>query len=149
MVFSGINKRMRSEDGFTLIEMVVVLVLIAILAAISVPIYRDFIDRQRRKGGEAALYTILTAAKTYYYRNGDSFTGSICACDVLPTPPPENNIWLDTAEICQHWDIGYDGTAGSSVTITATGQNEYAGLGTVTLIFNATTGVTTINGNPV
>ncbi len=133
----------KEKSGFSIVEMVSVVALVAILAAIAIPVYRDNQDNVRRKEAEAALFTILTAAKTYYYRNGDSFNNSNCGCAT-------NNIWLNTAEICNHWTISTYTPAGQSLTIAVTGKGgtKYAAI-TSTLTFNASTGITTINGNPV
>ena len=136
-IFASLTQRLRSEHGFTLVEMVVVLVLIVILAATAVPIYRNHKRGMRRQEGIAALHTVLTAAKTYYYRNNDSFSNSACDCT-------DNNIWLDTAEICNHWDsIEYTVNSDKQLTIKVDGTGNYADLW-VQLVFDATDGSTVI-----
>jgi len=135
------NSKFCVTQGFTLVELVVVLLLIAVLAGVAVPIYSSYTEKLHREEGIAALLAILTAAKTYYYRNGDSFAGSVCDCET-------NNIWLDTAEICRHWEIDYF-PADKGLTITVTGVGEgYAGLH-ITLTFDAQTGTTMIDGREV
>jgi type IV pilus assembly protein PilA len=58
------------QQGFTLIELMIVVAIIGILAAIAIPAYQDY--TQRAQIGEA--FTIVSNAKTaiaeYYQTNG-------------------------------------------------------------------------------
>lgn len=49
------SRRPRREQGFTLIELMVVVVIAAILAAIAMPSYRDSVLRSRRTDARVAL----------------------------------------------------------------------------------------------
>lgn len=131
---------LKNNKGFTLIEMVAVAALAAILAAVAIPLYADYKDNARRKEGESAALTVLTAAKVYYYRNNDSFSGSACTGCTTAT----NNIWLKAPEICNNWSIGYNygpcnGKADQYVTVTLTGIGDYPNISPLT--FCADTGI--------
>jgi|SRR5829696_4937358 len=52
------------EDGFTLIELMVVVLIIAILIAIAIPTFLGAQDRARDRGAQSNLRNGLTAAKT-------------------------------------------------------------------------------------
>ena len=52
------------EDGFTLIELMVVVLIIAILLAIAIPTFLGAQDRARDRGAQSELRNSLTAAKT-------------------------------------------------------------------------------------
>jgi type IV pilus assembly protein PilE len=52
--------------GFTAIELMVVLVIVAILAGLSVPVYRDHLLRANRGEARAALLGLATAEEKFY-----------------------------------------------------------------------------------
>src|SRR3954453_19946719 len=53
-----------SDDGFTLIELMVVVLIIAILIAIAIPKFLGAQDRARDRGAQSDLRNSITAAKT-------------------------------------------------------------------------------------
>ena len=63
-----------SEQGFTVIELLVVIIIIGILLAIAVPSYLGFRDRAANNAVKANLRAALPAAEAYYTDNG-SYTG--------------------------------------------------------------------------
>jgi type IV pilus assembly protein PilA len=59
------RQRLRNEDeGFTLIELMVVVLIIAILIAIAIPTFLGAQDKARDRGAQSNLRNALTAAKT-------------------------------------------------------------------------------------
>jgi type IV pilus assembly protein PilE len=57
---------MRRVHGFTLVELMVVVAIIAILAAFAVPAYSRYGYRARRTDGQELLLRIATAQERYY-----------------------------------------------------------------------------------
>jgi prepilin-type N-terminal cleavage/methylation domain-containing protein len=58
--------RARSKAGFTLIELMIVVAIIGVLAAIAIPAYRDFVKRSRMSEVLAAFDAICTGAGEYH-----------------------------------------------------------------------------------
>ena len=54
------------KAGFTLVEVIVVLVILAILAAIMIPAMTGWIDKAKQKQAYVELHTIAMAAKSAY-----------------------------------------------------------------------------------
>jgi type IV pilus assembly protein PilA len=61
-----INKRIRDERGFTLIELMVVVLIIAILIAIAIPTFLGARRRAQDRQAQSNLRNGLTSEKTYY-----------------------------------------------------------------------------------
>jgi prepilin-type N-terminal cleavage/methylation domain-containing protein len=62
------NKK-RERKGFTLIELMVVILIVGILAAVAVPILRGRIDQAKWSEGGATAGAIKTAVRAYYAEN--------------------------------------------------------------------------------
>ena len=59
----------RRVTGFTLIELMIVVVIIAILAAIAMNSYRQYILRGNRTSATRALQDLTSREENYYYTN--------------------------------------------------------------------------------
>jgi type IV pilus assembly protein PilA len=55
---------MKMQKGFTLIELMIVVAIIAILAAIAIPQYQDYVSRARASGAAAELAGFRTAVSS-------------------------------------------------------------------------------------
>ena len=68
--------RLRSENGFTLIEIVIVIVIIGILAAVAIPKYEDMREEARSATIKGQLGTIRSAIAIQYAKNALSGSAS-------------------------------------------------------------------------
>jgi type IV pilus assembly protein PilA len=64
----------KNEEGFTLIELMVVVLIIAILIAIAIPTFLGAQDRARDRGAQSDLRNAVTAAKTIATDDAGLFT---------------------------------------------------------------------------
>jgi type IV pilus assembly protein PilA len=60
------ERRRGDEEGFTLIELMVVVLIIAILLAIAIPTFLGARKRAQDRAAQSSLRNSLTAAKTHY-----------------------------------------------------------------------------------
>ena len=67
-------REMKDEDGFTLIELMVVVLIIAILIAIAIPTFLGLRERAQNRSAQSDLRNGLTAAKAFY-TDSDSYLG--------------------------------------------------------------------------
>jgi len=90
-----------TEQGFTIIELLVVIIIIGILLAIAVPSYLGFRDRAANNAAKTNLRDALPAAETYHADNG-TYSG------------------MDTDAL-----LAIDSRISSSLTVVATGTSTY------------------------
>jgi len=65
---------MKSNGGFTLIELMVVIFIVGILASVAVPLMRGRIDAARWSEGRTIMGTIATALRAHVAEKGSNFT---------------------------------------------------------------------------
>ena len=87
-----------STGGFTLIELVIVIVILGILAAVAIPKYEDMREQARSATLKGQLGSIRAAVSIQYARNALSgttafpaLTGSLFADTNIPKEPMQNS----------------------------------------------------------
>ena len=72
------RQRQFGKSGFTLLELLVVVIIVAILASVAIPQYRRAIETSRAAEARAVLHSLLTAELAYYQENG-TFTATLAS----------------------------------------------------------------------
>lgn len=117
------------QSGMTLIELMIVVAIVGILAAIAYPSYQEQALEGRRSEGRSALLEIAQAQERFYTANG-SYAASIADSDGDGDPSNDLNGVSGTTE------NGYytlTTTGGSTFTATATPTAADADCTTITL----------------
>ena len=71
-----LRERSGSESGFTLVELLVVMLILGLLAAIAIPSFFNQRDKARDADAKSAVRTAQTAMETYATDNGGSYAGA-------------------------------------------------------------------------
>jgi type IV pilus assembly protein PilE len=69
--------------GFTLVELMVAVAVMAILSAIAYPLYTSQVQKVRRTDARVALATIASAQERFYSING-AYTANLADLDIDP-----------------------------------------------------------------
>ncbi len=120
-------RRRKGRHGFTLVELMVVIVIVALLAAIAVPLYINYVKDARRAEAAGGLAAVATGQQTYYQRNG-AYANALGSLNV------------DVSDLAANWTFANPTLIagpppGFSVVATGKAGTSYAGL-TVTMTYN-------------
>jgi type IV pilus assembly protein PilE len=76
---------MRGARGFTLIELMIAIAVIAILSSIALPSYTDYIRRSKISEATSALLAMRTRLEQFY-QDQRTFAGACAAGTIAPLP---------------------------------------------------------------
>jgi type IV pilus assembly protein PilE len=112
-----INKQNKKySSGFTLIELMIVVAIIAVLTTISYPMYNSQIQKARRSEGRNSLLDFSMRFEEFYGTNY-TYTGADVYTNLSTKPKTENNYYQMSGVIS---------SAGDTYTLTATAINSQA-----------------------
>ena len=136
---------MRANKGFTLIEVMIVVAIIAILAAVAIPSYSGYVTRGRITEAVNGLAGMSVRLEQYFQDNR-TYVGACVDGTVAPLP---------TAAGTPHFSFACSNLGASTYTVTATGQGSMAGFtytlsqGSASAIRIATMAIPTANSTIV
>lgn len=81
---------MKRISGFTLLELMIVIAVIGILAAIAIPNYNEYVLRSKITEGLAGLSQMTTKLEQYFQDNR-SYVGACVSTTVAPLPGNTSN----------------------------------------------------------
>ena len=119
--------RKQSEAGFTLIELVIVIVILGILAAVAIPKYEDMREQARVATMRGQLGSIRSAIAIQYARNALNGTASF--------PTLDGTIFADG-------NVPKEPVTPSNAVKTTAGVNNAGGW-----VYSSTTGIVKVNLN--
>ena len=121
---SGFTKPLRAETGFTLLEITIVIVVLAILASFTIPRLSGAIENQRVKQGVKILYDLYSAQKRFALDNNNLYTTTATDLDtaVKINPLPGYTVTLlGGPDLAQFQKGTGSGTGEYTLTINASG----------------------------
>jgi type IV pilus assembly protein PilA len=104
----------RVQQGFTLIELMIVVAIIGILAAVAIPQYQNYVTRSKWANNMASLESMKVAIGECAQTNA----GDLTACDTFA------KIGLAAAPTAKYGTVTF---AGTTAVITLTGTTEVNG----------------------
>jgi type IV pilus assembly protein PilE len=108
------------QRGFTLIEVMIVVVILAILAAMAVPAYNDYVTRGRLIEATAGLGDARNKMEQYFQDNRSYPT----ACQIYPTAPGATEVQL---QALQRFTLSCSLLGANTYMVTAAGTGPMAG----------------------
>ena len=124
----------RSKKGFTMVELLVVVLIIAILSTIAVPMYQSALERSRVVEAIALFTRLVEAQKAYYFTNG-TFASTFADLDI--DIPFTGKVKVANGNLSDYisndyWSIGINrtGTYGPYMSMLRT-KGDYKGAGLV------------------
>jgi MSHA pilin protein MshA len=100
---------LRNEKGFTLIEIIAVLVILGILAAVAIPKYISMMDQSRLAAAQGAIAEVKGRASGYY-------ASQTLANGIVPVTDSVFNSVTDTPNVGSDFGVTA-GKNGSDITI--------------------------------
>lgn len=121
----GIPVQLKKASGFTLIELMVVLATIAILAAIAVPAYRQYVIRSHRSAAMAQMMDLANREQQFLLTNRAYADSAALTTNGYALPPEVSPFYS--------WKVETPAGAPPSFVITFTPIGGQAGDGALTL----------------
>jgi len=128
---------MKKSKGFTLVELIIVIVIVAILSIVAVPMYRGYTQRAMASEGKTLLGSISSAQKVYFAEFGTFYSASGPVDSVLDVDSRSNKYFVN-------WSVTGSATG---FTASTTGQAGTGVAGQTVMLDVTTTGEPSWSGS--
>jgi prepilin-type N-terminal cleavage/methylation domain-containing protein len=85
------RSRKRDQRGLTLVELMIVVTIIAIIAAVVMSIYQDIVKKSKLAADQGIVSSLRSAVAIYYGKSNGLFPGSMGSVEALVQPSPVYN----------------------------------------------------------
>lgn len=109
------------QQGFSLIELMIAVVIIGIITAVAIPNYQDYVTRSRVPEATASLGDLRVRMEQFYQDNRTYPTGG---CVVAPTAPSATQLQVPLG---QNFDFTCGAPTATTYAIQANGRGPMAG----------------------
>ncbi|NRA84826.1 MAG: type IV pilin protein [Gammaproteobacteria bacterium] len=116
---------MKKSNGFTLIELMIVVAILGILTTIAYPSYRDYILKSERAVAQVSLVSLSHSMERFYSEN-NTYTGALIP-SIHPDVAPSNG-----SRVTHNLAIDSIATNGASYSLSATSVTDTTDILTLT-----------------
>jgi type IV pilus assembly protein PilE len=102
---------MQRHRGFTLLELLIVVVIIAILASVAIPSYRNYVLRSHRTDATRALNDLAARQESYFFSN-NTYTSKL------------SDLGANSSVAGSYFTVGIASASTTAYTLTATAQGK-------------------------
>ncbi len=106
---------MRNQKGFTLVELMVVVIIVLVLAGIAVPVYMHYIQESKKSEAYATIDSVVSGALVYFQKNNTYVGGTLA-----------NFMAADDTGNAQYFTYALDDLAATGFTVVATETGSWA-----------------------
>jgi type IV pilus assembly protein PilE len=112
-------KRLGNCRAVTLMEVMIAVILMAVVAGLAIPSYRQTVERARANEATTNLNIILMGEKLYKIDNSTYLGGLSCTSTGNPTPCAAINTALNTDITAEFYNVVIGGASAAAFTATA------------------------------
>lgn len=110
-----------AQRGFTLMELMIVVAIVAILSSVALPVYRDYVTRGRVPEATSRLATLQVQLEQFFLDNRTYVGAAACANDAVSSRNFTFSCTTATASAFTLQALGRDSMSGFTYTVNQAG----------------------------